>query len=249
MYQAVEVKDYKNYAWGCYAKGNPQGVMMIGSGAKDKQRLVDFLDWLHSPEGIAVSDNVAIPGIEDLQWEMKDGKPELTDFGYQCAQDPNNTQMPAEYGGGTYYDGMCKLGVKIVSDGETNPETNFPYNYTLWDSYTQKNVSDVQKDWQEHYGALNSADYFEKQGEIVVSAGSGYSSPADSSEIATIRNQIKEVIKEFSWKAVFAKDEDEFNSMIKQMQDTAIGLGYNDVIAVDQQNVDAQKQARIDVSK
>ena len=35
---------------------------------------------------------------------------------------------------------------------------------------------------------------------------------------------------------VFANDEDEFNSLLKEMQDTAEGLGYDDVLAVDAQN-------------
>ena len=41
--------------------------------------------------------------------------------------------MPEEKGGGTYKDGSgAWLGLKIVSGGEINPNTGFPYDYKLW---------------------------------------------------------------------------------------------------------------------
>lgn len=38
----------------------------------------------------------------------------------------------------------------------------------------------------------------------------------------------------------FAANEDEFNATLKDMQETAKGLGYDDVFAVDQQNAKDQ---------
>ena len=35
---------------------------------------------------------------------------------------------------------------------------------------------------------------------------------------------------------VFAEDEDEFNSLLGEMQEIANGLGYEDVLKVDQEN-------------
>jgi multiple sugar transport system substrate-binding protein/putative aldouronate transport system substrate-binding protein len=163
--------------------------------------------------------------------------------------DPANTDMPQELGGGKYKDGMSQLNYKIISAGEVNPDTGFPYDYNLWDSYTQKSLTDIEKDWQTHMAAKNAVDFFAQNNQIVVSPGSGYSTPAEASDITTIRNQIQEVIKEYSWKSVFAKNEAEFNQYIKDMQDTAMGLGYDAVLAVDKENAEAQKQARAAVIK
>lgn len=43
---------------------------------------------------------------------------------------------------------------------------------------------------------------------------------------------------------IFAKDEAEFNSILKNMQDTVNGLGYADVLAVDMQNAKDQAASR-----
>ena len=43
---------------------------------------------------------------------------------------------------------------------------------------------------------------------------------------------------------VFASSDDEFNSILKEMQTTAKGLGYDDVLAVDDQNAKDWTAAR-----
>ena len=245
LFDTAAINDFKLYTWGCYAKGNPGTAMMIGSKAKDKERLMDFIDWYYSPEAITL----IATGKEDVTWNMSDNQPQLTDLGYQCMTDPANTDMPQEQGGGKYKDGMSQLNYKIISAGEVNPNTGFPYDYSLWDSFTQKSLSDIEKDWQTHMAAKNAVDYFTKNNQVIVSPGSGYSTPAEASDITTIRNQIQEVIKEYSWKAVFAKNEAEFNQYIKDMKDTALGLGYDKVLEVDKANAEAQKQARAAVIK
>lgn len=240
LFDTAGIKDLKLYTWGCYAKGNPGIAMMIGSEAKDKERLMDFIDWYYSPEAITL----ITTGEQGVTWDMTDGQPQLTDLGYQCMTDPANTDMPQELGGGKYKDGMTQLNYKTISVGEINPSTGFPYDYTLWDSFTQKGLSDIEKDWQTHMNAKNAVDYFTKNSQILVSPGSGYSTPAEASDITTIRNQIQEVIKELSWKAVFAQNDEEFDKYIKEMQKTAEGFDYDKVIEVDKANAEAHKQAR-----
>lgn len=52
MYMAP-IMDETIRQWGCYNMGNTEVVMMVGSKAQDPQRMVDFINWLYSPEGIA----------------------------------------------------------------------------------------------------------------------------------------------------------------------------------------------------
>ncbi len=245
LFDTAGINDLKLYTWGCYAKGNPGVAMMIGSKAKDKERLMDFIDWYYSPEAVSLT----LTGQQGVTWDMTDGQPQLTDLGYQCMTDPANTDMPQDLGGGKYKDGMTQLNYTPLSYGEINPNTSFPYDYKLWDSFTQKGLSDIEKDWQTHMNAKNAVEYFTKNNQVIVSPGSGYSTPAEASDITTIRNQINEVIKEYSWRAVFAKDDNEFNKYIKDMKETALGLGYDKVLEVDKANAEAQKQARAAVVK
>lgn len=246
-YDTMPVKDIKYETWGCYAKGNPQVGIMVGSNAKDPERMVDYIDWMYSPEGIPTTDGAYGTGEQGVIWDMVDGKPELTELGYKCITDGANTQMPEEFGGGTFKDGRAQISMKIISGGEINPNTGFPYDYKLWDSWTQRNVTPIEKDWQDHMGAKNAFEYFKKNNMMAVNPGSGYAFPTETSDYTTIKNQVKEVIKEYSWKAIYAKDEADFNGLIKKMRDTSNGLGLEQLLAVDRETAEAQKQARIAV--
>lgn len=246
-FEPASMSNNKFYDWGCYSKGNPNNAIMIGSGAEDPERLVDFIDWLYSPEGIALQTSSSC-GFEDLMWTMKDGQPELTEFGLECFTTAD-AMMPAELGGGSFLDGISKLNYKTVSDGEINPETGFPYNYTLWDSYTSMNVSEIEKDWQDKMGAKNPLEYFINHDMVVVSPGSGYATPSEPTDIANMRSQCREIIKDYSWKAVFAADKAEYDQIVKEMQDTVMGFGYEEVLAYDMKNGEAEKQAREAVTK
>lgn len=244
-FEVAEIKDETIRTWGCYSKGNPENGAMVGSKAKDPQRMIDFIDWLYSPEGIAASSaqTGGTCGPEGVTWEMKDGKPVLTQLGID-AFIKGDAEMPEEMGGGSYKDGISQLNYRTTSSGEINPDTGVPYLYTEWESYQELSSNPVTKDWQEKMGAINAIEFFKSKKQIVTSPGSGYAAPADSSEIATLRAQCGAVIVENSWKAVFAKDQAEFDSIVKNMQDTVIGLGYNDVLAVDMANAQAEKEAR-----
>ena len=53
---------------------------------------------------------------------------------------------------------------------------------------------------------------------------------------------------DYSWRMVFADSEEEFNSLLKEMQDIANGLGFEEVYKVDEANCAARyelfKEAR-----
>lgn len=244
------MSDNKFYDWGCYSKGNPNNAIMIGSKAEDPERLMDFIDWLYSPEGICLSTGQTSGscGLKDLMWTMENERPVLTDFGLQCYT-TSDAQMPAEYGGGTFADGVSQLNYKSISDGEINPETGFPYNFALWDSYNEMNVPEVYQDWQEHLGAKNPKEYFQEHDMVVVSPGSGYATPSEPTDISNMRAQIREIIKDYSWRAVFAADQAEYDKIVAEMKDIVVGLGYNDVLEYDLQNVEGEKQSRIAVTQ
>jgi len=249
-FEVAEIKDQAIRAWGHYSKGNPENGAMVGSKAKDPQRMVDFIDWLYSPQGIsyASAQTAMTCGPEGVTWEMKNGEPVLTQLGIDAFINGDAT-MPESLGGGSFRDGYSQLNYRTTSAGEINPENGFPYLHTMWDSYQEINTNPVIEDWQEKMGASNAVEYFTEKNQIVTSAGSGFAAPADSSEIATLRAQCGTIIMDYSWRAVFATDEAEYNSLVKEMQETAIGLGYEDVLAVDMANAEAEKQARLAVLK
>ena len=79
----------KCLSYGSMPDGKMSVGIMVGSQTKDPQRMVDFINWLYSPEGIEASSaqSGGNCGPEGLTWEMKDGKPVLTDFGVKAFVD------------------------------------------------------------------------------------------------------------------------------------------------------------------
>ena len=187
-------------------------------------------------------------GPEGLTWEMKDGEPVLTDFGKQALYG-ENVNVPDEWGGGTWKDGVSALNYKAVNQLDVNPETGICYDYTTWSSVLADQDNTLYDDWKEQTGAETTMDYLTSHDQIVVAPGSGYAVPEEDSQISTLRGQCKASIVDYSWKMVFASDEDEFNSLLAEMQDTLEGLDYQTVLDYDMECAKAQNDARVEVVK
>lgn len=244
-FMLAPVQDQEIFSYGAEVYGATQFIG-IGSNAEDPERIAAFIDWLYSPEGVLAnaSQTSGSSGPEGLTWEMQEDTPVLTEFGKQALLD-GDADVPAEWGGGTYKDGVSALNVNAVLPIDTNPNTGHAYAYTMWESFLTDNMNPVQEDWSEHMGgALSTVEYLEENDQILVAPGASYVAPEDSSEISTLRNQVKSTIVEYSWRMVFANDEEEFNTLLAEMQDIANGLGYEQVLEVDMANAQEQNERR-----
>jgi multiple sugar transport system substrate-binding protein/putative aldouronate transport system substrate-binding protein len=249
-FELAPMQDQKIFTYGAEVYGGQQ-FLGIGSGAEDPARVAAFIDWLYSPEGVlaSASDTMGGAGPEGLTWEVgSDGEPVLTDFGKKAILQ-GGADVPAEWGGGTYKDGSSALNVPVVLPADVNPETGFPYSYKYWPSYQEAVANPLTEDWSAKMdGATTTMQYLEEHDQLMVAPGSSYAAPADTSEVEAIRNQVKASIVEYSWKMVFAKNEAEFESLLKEMQATADGLGYATVLEFDMANAKAQNDAREEVA-
>ncbi|GAA1989983.1 hypothetical protein GCM10009718_29590 [Isoptericola halotolerans] len=245
-FELLPLDDQKVFSYGAEVYGGQQ-ILGIGSGAEDPERLAAFIDWLYSPEGVMAnsSQTMGSAGPEGLTWELgDDGEPALTDFGRQVFLE-GGADVPAEWGGGAYEDGVSALNINTVLPKDVNPEIDSPYSYTYWPSYQESVANPLTEDWSSRVGGATTAmEYLETAGELIVAPGASYVAPPDGSEIEANRNQAKAAIIEHSWKMVFAKDEAEFESLLTSMQNTANGLGYEAVLEFDMANAQAQNESR-----
>ena len=249
-FMLAPIQDQKIFSYGAEVYGGKQFIG-IGSNAEDPERIAAFIDWLYSSEGVLAnsSQTSGSSGPEGLTWEMKDGEPVLTEFGKQALLDGDG-DVPEGYGGGSYKDGVSALNVNTVLPIDINPDTGFPYAYTMWESYQNETTEPVKEDWSKNMGGAESTiGYLEENDQLLVAPGASYVAPEDSSEISTLRNQAKATIIEYSWRMVFAKDEAEFDQLLKEMQETADGLGYQTVLEFDMNNAKDQNEKRIEVAK
>ena len=249
-FMLAPIQDQKIFSYGAEVYGGKQFIG-IGSNAEDPERIAAFIDWLYSSEGVLAnsSQTSGSSAPEGLTWEMKDGEPVLTEFGKQALLDGDG-DVPEEYGGGSYKDGVSALNVNTVLPIDINPDTGFPYAYTMWESYQNETTDPVKEDWSKNMGGAESTiGYLEENDQLLVAPGASYVAPEDSSEISTLRNQAKATIIEYSWRMVFAKDEAEFDQLLKEMQETADGLGYQTVLEFDMNNAKDQNEKRVEVAK
>lgn len=209
-------------------------VFAIGSKAKNPERIVEFMDWLCSPEGLRYYTN----GFEGFNYvKTENGKFKLTEIGQVAFQ--KNTPVPDQYGGGGYQDGQSKINTMIMSDFVKDPDTKEFYNNTYWSSTLEANKTALTIDWQKTYNAVNATDYYLKNKMIDVVPNINTSLGSDSSDIKNKRSQISDYVKNTSWKMVFAKNQAEFDQLWTKMQKDVEGLGWKDVLAAD--TVKAQK--------
>lgn len=249
-YMLATIDDMNIFSFGNCPEGETKTSIAIGSNAEDPQRLADFIDWLYSPEGVELNAQAnGAAGIKGLTWEVgEDGKVTLTEYG-KAALPSNEVDVPEEYGGGNWKDGISTLNFKTINLGDIDPNIGEPYDWQLWKTTIANNVTPLSKDWSDHNNASTTMEYLKKNNLIIVAPGSSYTTPEEDSNISTIRGQCKATIIENSWKMIFAKDDSEFSSLLTNMQTTARGLGYEDVLKVDMKNAQDQNAARVAIAK
>lgn len=248
-YMLATIDDMQIYSYGYSDTGNSRNVICVGSNAQDPERMVDFIDWLYSTEGVmdslAAQTNGAA-GPQGLTWDLdENGEPYLTEFGRQALMN-GEQEVPEEWGGGTWSDGISCLNLKTINLSDVSPE-GYTYAYDLWDSELERNETAVESDWREQTGYNNTLKYLIDNNMLLVSPGCSYSNNDETSEVSTIRKQCNKLIVSYSWNMVFASSEEEFNRLWANLKANVTSLGYNDVLEIDLKNAkacdDAKKEA------
>lgn len=245
-FMIAPLQDMNVFSYGAEPFGGKQ-VMAIGSKAEDPERVAAFLDWLYSPEGTYSnnSQTMGAAGPQGLTWDVNaEGAPELTEFGMEALVGGGAT-VPEEWGGGTYEDGASWLNTTLVLPIDIDENTGAPFSYKMWETFQAATTNPLIEDWSAQMGgAPTTMDYLKAEDKVMVAPGASYTAPADSSEIETLRNQVKAIIVQESWKMSFASSDAEFESLLAGMQETAKGLGYDQVLEVDMANAKEQDALR-----
>jgi len=250
-FMLVPIEDQTIFSYGAEAYGGKQ-VLSIGSKAEDPERIAAFIDWLYSTEGTYTnnSQTQGAAGPEGLTWEMgDDGQPKLTEFGQEVFLTGDAT-VPEEWGGGSYIDGTSTLNVSAVLPNDIDEATGLQYNYQFWPHYQELTQNELKADWSAHMDdSTSTMEYLKANDELLVAPGASYTAPADDSQTEALRNQVKALVVQYSWQATFAESEADFDKLWSELQETAKGLGYEDVLEVDLDRAKEQNDAREAVAK
>ncbi len=207
-----------------------------------KARVMQFLDWLISPEGLTYIHD----GLEGYNYTVNaDGTYTLTEDGMYALME--NREVPAEFGGGGYADGMSQINQWPMAGISINPNTKETYSSNYWKSYLEANKTTMTNEWSQKYGAENQVEYLISKGQLKPVPSINMILPSDSTDIALIRGQVGDLICDTSWRMIFAKDENEFKKMWSDMKVSLEGLGWKQLVEFDkakyQKIVDARKEA------
>lgn len=203
-------------------------VWCIGSKTQYPELCMEIINWLSTPEGVITMEY----GPKGLTWDYDDnGKTYLTEFGKTCIED-RTTLMPDEWGGATFNDGAFQPNNRTWDLADINPESGEPYDRNYWASnLAPEGYCDSDRDWRALTGAETVQEYMDLRGKYLVDQPCSFSFSKLDSEMKNTQTQIATCMKDYSWRAIYAESDAEYEEIVKEMRDRAMSYGYADVLA------------------
>jgi putative aldouronate transport system substrate-binding protein len=203
-------------------------IWSIGASTQYPELCMEIINWLSTPEGRMISDY----GPKDICWYYDDeGYTHATDLGKLMHND-RTTQFPQETGyHGAFNDGANQMNNTTWSVNAKNPDSKGEtYNRDMWKSNRTAPVNDTEADWRQRFG-VNSVEEYLRSKDYKISLGTAYSESRKSDELKVVWAQTTKAIIDYSWKAIYAKTDREFDIIVKQMVKTANDYGYEKCVS------------------
>lgn len=220
----LAAKDQNTCSYGLNVYGGNR-VITIGASTQYPELCMQIIDWLCTPEGFMTYNY----GPKGACWDYdKEGKTVLTDLGYSCRNNEKTDMTKAGEGySGTWEDGQNQMNFLTWSIDASNPDSKGDtYNYVSWASYQAKQNFDILNDWRKYTGFTTSDNYLDS-GKHTVIIATPYSMAQRSDELDVTWQQVITTIKDYSWKAIFAANDTEYDKIVKKMQKKAKDYGYD----------------------
>lgn len=205
-------------------------------GTKDparQERVMMLLDWMSSPEGLECIHG----GIKGFTYEdAADGNGYVrTATGETALMD--NSPVPEEFGGGFYADGMLQINQWAVAAIATNPITGHSYSAREWPAEVEKAQTTTTREWSERFKATDPVDYLLKTNTVKVVPFVNVNLAPDTTDIALIRSNCAQLVKDASWKMVFAKDQATFDSIWNTLKEELDGFDWSTLVEFDMEKL------------
>lgn len=205
-------------------------VWAIGANTEYPEKCMEIINWLFTPEGTMTYNY----GPQGLCWDYdEDGHPYFTEFGEQAYLD-RETMMIGDYEGtGTFNDGAFAFNNTTWTLSAENLDSNGDkYDYQTWPSYQIPAKSEIEQDWRDYTGATNKQEYMVGRGVYSVAPISTYQQNKLEGELKTKWEAVTDVIVTYSWRAIYAKDDAEYDQIVAEMIQQAKAYGYDECIQV-----------------
>ncbi len=208
-------------------------IWSVGNYTQHPEICLEILNWMSTPEGSMTM----WYGPKGLTWDYDEnrgmyftelGKKTSADSAYNMA----GIEWTSPYTGktyaldGTYNDGSIQINNVTLAKDMINPEGNGieTFNKDTWASVANAVSYEIQEDWREHNHAVMTDDYLENRTDAegnkmyVLMPSIPYSESERSPELSLIWEQCAKTIRDYTWRAINAKSEGEYNFHIQEMR-------------------------------
>ncbi|MFA6937425.1 MAG: hypothetical protein WCQ67_04270 [Treponema sp.] len=195
-------------------------IWSIGAKTEYPELCMAILNYFCTPEGFMTTQY----GPKGITWDYdKDGKTYFTALGKKCQAD-DTTPLPAPFTG-RWKDGTFQINNVTWGLDASNPDSNGEtYNKASWASEALPAQTTIEQEWRDWSKSVSVEDYLGK-GKYTVAPASTYSEAPKSDELKVKANQIASCIKSNSWKAIYAKNDAEFEKLFADMGTEAKSYG------------------------
>ncbi|MCR5153312.1 MAG: extracellular solute-binding protein [Lachnospiraceae bacterium] len=202
-------------------------IWTIGANTEYPDVCMELINYFCTPEGRLTLEY----GPQGLVWDYnEDGYLYVTDFGMQCLTN-EDTQMINEYAGGTWHDGALQINNTTWSLNAVNPDSKHGerYDWKTWTTTLDGEVTDIEKDWRDRTGCVDTQEYLNTL-DYRVAPATTFTDSKRSDEFELVWTQVTKCIVDYTWKAIYAKTENEYNYLVKEMIKKAKSYGYQECL-------------------
>lgn len=198
---------------------------------------MQVINWFATPTGMLEQQY----GPQGLCWYYdENGKTCFTDLGRTASAD-QNTELVSDnpdyqiYCGDSFKNGMQQLNNLVWSLDAINPDSGETFNKKGWASEKAPLADgNIELVWRENNNSNSMDEYLDSRGKFVISQKYSYAEGKKDADLKVVWEQVTKSITTWSWKAIEADTEEEFenaiNEMLKEAKSYNNGEGYNQCI-------------------
>ena len=201
-------------------------IWSIGAKTEYPELCMEIINYLCTPEGRMVMEY----GPQGVTWDYdEEGNTYFTDLGKLCRSDLETSMEEAGYAG-TFHDGQLQINNVTWALDALNPDSNGErYNYQYWASNQTEAEYDIEQDWRDFTGCSTTDEYMES-GNYTVSPATSYVASAKSDEFKTKWSQTTNCIVTYSWNAIYAESDEEYEAIVAEMIEKANEYYYDECV-------------------
>jgi multiple sugar transport system substrate-binding protein/putative aldouronate transport system substrate-binding protein len=172
----------------------------------------------------------------------------FTELGLLCANDSSfnlaGYEWTSPYTGktyplsGTFNDGCIQINNTTLSKDMVNPDGNGveTFNKDTWASVVTATTYPIQEDWRTVNNAVLADEYMEAREDeygdklYVLMPDIPYSESERPSDLMLKWNNCAKTVKDYSWRAIYAKSDAEFNYHVNEMKRLCKQYGFDDCL-------------------